>query len=176
MKWKKDISHDNQDPGKTENGDRDEGDPTEHQNDNIQVQENNSRQQEKEAVVVTPRRSRKTSVARSEDLLCTGKEVMTKKSEESIKHTSETRKKIPIIMKWKEDTSHDNQGPGKTKNGVREERDLTEYRTDNIQAQENNSRKQEKEAVVIASRRSRKTPVTRSEDFLWTTTSKIQAR
>jgi hypothetical protein len=46
----------------------------------------------------------------------------------------------------------------------------------NIQAQEINSGQHEKEAVVIASRRSRKTPVTRREDFLWTTTRKIQAR
>jgi hypothetical protein len=70
----------------------------------------------------------------------------------------------------------DNQGPGKTKNGVRDERDPTEHQNDNIQVQENNSRQPEKEAVVKASRRIRKTPVTRSEDFLWTTTSKIQAR
>jgi hypothetical protein len=116
MKWKKDTSHNNQDPGKTKNGDRDEGDPTEHQKDNIQVQENNSRQQEKEAVVITPRRSQKTPVARSENFLWTGKEVMTKKTEESIKHTSEMCKKIPSIVNWKEDTSHDNQGPEKTKN------------------------------------------------------------
>jgi len=33
-----------------------------------------------------------------------------------------------------------------------------------------------KETVVRASRRSRKIPVTRRDDFLWTTTSKKQAR
>jgi hypothetical protein len=47
---------------------------------------------------------------------------------------------------------------------------------DNIQEQNENSKQQEKEAVGIATRRSRMTPVTRSEDFLWTTTSKRQAR
>jgi hypothetical protein len=60
--------------------------------------------------------------------------------------------------------------------GVREKNDPTENHSDNIQVQDDSSRQQEKEAVMIATRRSRKTPVTRSEDFLWATTSKIQAR
>ena len=106
----------------------------------------------------------------------TGKETMAKKMAEAIMHILEVCKKTPIILKWKEDTSHDNQDPGKTKNGVREERDPTEHQNDNIQIQDNNSRQQEKEVEVTASRRSRKTPVTRSDDFLWTTTRKIQAR
>jgi hypothetical protein len=176
MKWIEDTSQDNQGPGKTKHGDRDERDHTEHQNDNVPAQENNSRQQEKEAVMITSRRSQTTPASRNEDTLRTGKEVTTKKIAESIEHTSEEWEKTPIIMKLKEATSHDNQGPGKTKNGVRDERDPTEHRNDNIQAQENNSRQHEKEAVLIASRRSRKTPVTRNKDFLWPTTSKIQAR
>jgi hypothetical protein len=64
-------------------------------------------------------------------------------------------------MKWKENPSKDNQGTGDTKNGVGEGRDPTKNQNDSVQAEENNSRQQEKETVVMASRRSRKIPVTR---------------
>jgi hypothetical protein len=66
----------------------------------------------------------------------------------------------------------DNQGPGEAKNGVGEGRDPTENQNESVQAEDNNSRQQEKETVVIDSRRCRKTPVTRRDDFLWTATSK----
>ena len=75
-------------------------------------------------------------------------------------------------MKLKEDPSKDNQGPGKDKNGIRKGRDPIENQNDSVQAEDNNSRQQEKETVVIASRRSRKMPVTRRDEFLWTATSK----
>jgi hypothetical protein len=61
-------------------------------------------------------------------------------------------------------------------NTINSDGDNAEHHSDNIQEQNENSKQQEKEAVGIATRRSRKTPVTRSEDFLWTTTSKRQAR
>jgi len=56
-------------------------------------------------------------------------------------------------MKWKEDTNKDKQGPEEAKNGDREGRDPTENQNDSVQAEENNSRQQEKETVVTASRR-----------------------
>jgi len=77
-------------------------------------------------------------------------------------------------MKWKEGTNKDKQGEAKI--GIREGRDPTENLNDGVQAEESNSRQQEKKTVVIASRRNRKTPVTRRDDFLWTATSKRQAR
>jgi len=70
----------------------------------------------------------------------------------------------------------DNQGPGEAKSGVGEGRDPKENQNDSVQSEDNKSRQQEKETVVIASRRSRKIPVTRRDDFLWTATSKKQAR
>ena len=66
----------------------------------------------------------------------------------------------------------DNKGPGEAKNGVGEGRDPTEIQNDSVQAEDNNSRQQ----VVKASRRSRKIPVTRRDDFLRTAISKKQAR
>jgi len=105
-----------------------------------------------------------------------GKELMAKRIVEAIKNTLKVCKKTPIIMKWKEDTNKDNQGPGEATNGVGEGRDPTESQNDSVQTEDNNSRQQEKRTVVIASRRSRKTPVTRRDDILWTATSKKQAR
>jgi hypothetical protein len=40
-------------------------------------------------------------------------------------------------MKWKEDPSKDNQGPGEAKNGVVKGRDPTENRNDSVQAEDN---------------------------------------
>jgi hypothetical protein len=68
-------------------------------------------------------------------------------------------------MKWKEDPSKDNQGPRETKNGVGEGRDPTENQNYSVQAEDNNSRREEKETVVKASSRSQKIPVTRRDDF-----------
>ena len=79
-------------------------------------------------------------------------------------------------MKWKEDPSKDNQGPGEAKNGVGEGRDPTKNQNDSVQAEYNNSRQREKETMVIASRRSWKIPVTWRDDFLWIATSKKQSR
>jgi len=53
-----------------------------------------------------------------------------------------------------------------------EGRDPTENQNDSVQAEESNSRQQEKETVVVASRSNRKIPATRRDDFLWTATSK----
>jgi len=91
---------------------------------------------------------------------------------ETTKHTLKACKKKTISMKWKEDPSKDNQGPGEAKNGVGEGRDPTKNQNDSVQAEDNNSRQQEKKTVVTASRRSRKIPVTRRDDFLWTATNK----
>ena len=170
------MCDDNQGPGKTKHGDRAKRDHTEHNNENIPAQEINSRQQEKEAVVTTSRKSQTTPAARYGNTLRTGKEVTMKKIAEPIEHTSEGRKKTPIIMKLKEATNHNNQSSGKTKNGPRDEIGPTEHRNDDIQAQGYNSRQHEKEAVLITTRRSQKTPVTRNNDFLWPPTSKTQAR
>jgi hypothetical protein len=45
-----------------------------------------------------------------------GKELMAKTIVEAIIHTLRACKKTPISMKWKEDPSKDNQGPGEAKN------------------------------------------------------------
>ena len=73
---------------------------------------------------------------------------------ETTKHTLKACKKKTISMKWKEDPSKDNQGPGEAKNGVGEGRDPTKNQNDSVQAEYNNSRQREKETMVIASRRS----------------------
>ena len=124
--------------------------------------------------MTTSRKSQTTPAARYGNTLRTGKEVTTKKIAEPIEHTSEGRKKTPVIMKLKEATNHNNQRSGKTKNGPRDDIGPTEHRND-IQVQEYNSRQHEKEAVLITTR-SQKTPVTRNNDFLWPPTSKTQAR
>jgi hypothetical protein len=101
-----------------------------------------------------------------------GKELMAKRIVEAKKHILKICKKTTIGMKWKEDPSKDNQGPGEAKNGVGEGRDATENQNDSVQAEDNNSRQKEKETVGTASRRSLKIPVTRRDDFLWTATNK----
>jgi hypothetical protein len=91
-----------------------------------------------------------------------------------------TRSTIRVfeVLNTSETTSDQrcNEDKNQVNPGVREKNDTTGNHSDNIQVQDDSSRQQEKEAVMIANRRSRKTPVTRSEDFLWATTSKIQAR
>jgi hypothetical protein len=94
-----------------------------------------------------------------------GKEMMAKRTVEAIKHALKMCKKTTIRIKWKEDSSKDNQGPGEAKNRVGEGRDPTENQNDSVQAEDNNSRQQEKDTVETASRRSRKIPVTRRDDF-----------
>jgi len=104
-----------------------------------------------------------------------GKELMAKRIIEAIKHTLKVCKRTLIFMKWKEDTK-----TSKTQEKLKLElgKDETPQKTRMIfvQAEESNSTQQEKETVVIASRRNQKTPVTRRDDFLWTGTSKRQAR
>ena len=75
-------------------------------------------------------------------------------------------------MKWKEDMNKDNQGPEEARNNGR---DPTENQSDSVQEEEN-TRQQEGETGVVTTRRSRKKPVTRSDDFLWTTINKKWAR
>jgi len=69
---------------------------------------------------------------------------MAEKLVEDIKCTLKVCKNTPIIMKCKEDTNKDKQGLGEAKNVVREGRDPTENQNDNVQADDNNSRLQEK--------------------------------
>ena len=104
-----------------------------------------------------------------------GKELMEKRITETIKHTLKMCKKTLIVMKWKEDASKDKQDPREATPGIREERDPNENRKD-VQTEEGDNRQQESETVGIVSRRNRRTPVTRREDFLWADTSKRQAR
>jgi len=105
-----------------------------------------------------------------------GKEVMAKKIVEAIKRTLKVWRKKPISLKWKEDPSTGNQGPGEATNEVGEGRDPTENQNDSVQAEDNNSKRQEKETGVKASGRSRKIPVTRRDDFLWTVNCKKHSR
>ena len=105
-----------------------------------------------------------------------GKEWMAKRIAVAIKHTFKVCKKTPINMKWKEDPSKENQGLGEAKNGVGEGRDPIKNQNDSVSVENNNSRREEDETAVKASRRCRKIPVTRRDDFLWTTTSKTQSR
>ena len=79
-------------------------------------------------------------------------------------------------MKQKEDPSIENQGPGEATNGVGKGRDPSENQNDSVQAEDNNSRRQENETGVKASGRSRKIPVTRRDDFLWTVNCKKHSR
>jgi hypothetical protein len=81
-------------------------------------------------------------------------------------------------MKWKEDPSKENQGLGEVKNGVGERRDLIKNHNNNVAVENNNNnnRREEDETAMKASRRCRNIPVTRGDDFLYTTTSKKPSR
>jgi len=105
-----------------------------------------------------------------------GKELLAERRAATIKHTLEVCKKTPVNMKWKEDTSKENQGLGEAKNGVGEGRDPIENQNDSVSVENNNSRREDDETAMIASRRCRKIPVTRRDDFLWTATNKTQSR
>jgi len=100
-----------------------------------------------------------------------GKELMAKRIAVAIKHTLKVCQKTPISMKWKEDTSKENQGLEDAKNGVGEGRDPIENQNSSVLAENNNNRREEKETAMKGSRRCRKIPVTRRDDFLWTATS-----
>ena len=78
---------------------------------------------------------------------------MAKRITEAIKHTLKVCKKTPIFLKWKEDTNKDKQDTGEATIGIMEGRGATEKQNDSVQAEESNSRQQEKETVVTASRR-----------------------
>jgi hypothetical protein len=52
-----------------------------------------------------------------------GKELMAKRKAAAIRHTLKLCKKTPISMKWKEDSSKENQGLGESKNEVGEEKE-----------------------------------------------------
>jgi len=105
-----------------------------------------------------------------------GKELLAKRIVATIKHALKVCKKIPVSMNCKEDPSKENQGLGKAKNGVGEGRDPIENQNDIVSVENNNSRREEDETAMIASRRCQKIPVTRRDDFLWTATSKKQSR
>jgi hypothetical protein len=83
-----------------------------------------------------------------------GKELMAKRIVETIKRTIKVCKKKPISMKWKEDPSTENQGPGEAAEGAGEGRNPTENQNDSVQADDNNSRRQENEIGLKASGRS----------------------
>jgi len=95
-----------------------------------------------------------------------GKELLAKKIATTIKHTLKVCKKTPVSMKWEEDQSKENQGLGEAKNGAREGRDPIENQNDSVSVENNNSRREEDETAMIASRRCQKIPVTRRDDFL----------
>jgi hypothetical protein len=103
------------------------------------------------------------------------KELMAKRITAAVKHTIKVFEKTPIDMKWKEDPTKENKGLGEAKNGVGEGRDPIENQNDIVSVENNNSRREEDETAMKASRRCQKIPVTRRDDFLWTTTSKKQS-
>jgi len=105
-----------------------------------------------------------------------GKELMAKRIVAAIRHILKVCKKTPISMKWKEDPSNENQGLGETKNEVGEERDPIKNQNDSVSVGNNNSRQEDDETAMKASRRCQKIPVTRRDDFLWTAISKKQSR
>ena len=94
-----------------------------------------------------------------------GKEIMAKRITVTIKLTLKMNKKKPIIMKWKEDTNKDKKDPREATTGIREERDPSENQKDRVPAEASDNRQQETETVGTASRRNRKIPVTRRDDF-----------
>jgi hypothetical protein len=104
---------------------------------------------------------------------------MAKRIASAIRHILKVCKKTPISMKWKGDSSKENQRLVETKNEIGEERDPIE--NDSVSAgnnnnnNNNNNRREEAETATKASRRCQKIPVTRN-DFLWTATSKKQSR
>ena len=105
-----------------------------------------------------------------------GKELMAKRIAAAIKLTLKVCRKTPISRKWKGDPSKENQGLGDAKNGVGEGRDPIENQNGSVLVENNNSRREEDETAMKTSRRCRKIPVTRRDDFLWTATSKKQSR
>jgi hypothetical protein len=80
-----------------------------------------------------------------------GKEWMAKRAV-TIKHILKVCKKTPISMKWKEDPSKENQGLGEAKNGVGEGRDPIENQIDSVSVENNNSRREEDETAMKASK------------------------
>jgi len=109
----------------------------------------------------------------SQHMNAMGKELVAKKTVEAIKHTLKVLEKTSII-KWKEDTNKENQGPGEAKNGVGEGRDPTENQIDSVQAEDNNSR-QQRDSGDSFKKKSQDT-CKKEMIFLWTATSKKQAR
>jgi hypothetical protein len=82
-----------------------------------------------------------------------GTELIAKRIAAAIRHKLKICKKTPISMKWKEDPSKENQSLGEAKNEVGEERDTIENQNDNISAGNNNSRREEDETAMKASRK-----------------------
>ena len=128
------------------------------------------------AEVVKVNLDRRAFTKHGQHMNARGKELMAKRIIEAIKHTLQMCKKTLIVMKWKEDANKDKQDPRETTIGIREGRDPTENQKDSGQAEMSENRQQETETVETTTKRNRKIPVTRREDFLWTDTSKRQAR
>ena len=82
-----------------------------------------------------------------------GKELMAKRIAAAIKHTLKLCEKTPIGMKWKGKPSEENKSLGEAKNEVEEGREPIENQNDSVSAENNNSRKEEDETAVKASRR-----------------------
>jgi hypothetical protein len=94
-----------------------------------------------------------------------GKELMAKRIKAAIKHTLKICEKTPICMKWKEDSSKENQSLEEAKNGVGEGREPIENQSDSVSVENNNSKREEDETAMKASRRYQKIAVTRRDDF-----------
>jgi hypothetical protein len=97
----------------------------------------------------------------------TGKELMAKNIIEAIQHLLKPYKRTPLVMKWKDEGNEENQDSKDDKNAVGEESKHAENRKGSFQVEEKIDRSEEEEIEVITSKRSRKTPVTSSSDFLW---------
>jgi hypothetical protein len=96
-----------------------------------------------------------------------GKELMAKRIAVAIKHTLKVCEKTPIRMKWKEDSSKENQPLGKAENGVGGGREPIENQSDSVSVENNNSKREEDETTMKVSRRCQKIPVTRRDDFFF---------
>jgi hypothetical protein len=99
-----------------------------------------------------------------------GKEVMAIKVVTAVKNILKVHRKSPISMKWKEDQILE-----EDENIVGGGRESIKIHNVNIFLEINNGRLGEDGTTTKVSRRCQKLPVTRSDDFLWTTTNKKQS-
>ena len=128
------------------------------------------------AEVIKVNSERKCYTKHGQHMNATGKELMAKNIVEAIKHSLKLHKKTPIVMKWKDDGNKENQSTKDDKNAAGEEGRHAENINESIQVKEKTDRLQEEETEAITSKRSRKIPVTRSSDFLWSNTSNKEVK